>query len=87
MARQRVKAGEYYRRDGPDAPLVPAAPAVPDVIICRRLEDFPDAVVPAGGVVVACRDCGAPVVTNLAKYPERPRICMQCGSIQPLPLP
>jgi hypothetical protein len=84
---RKVNAGEYYYRRGPDEPLMPAAPAVPDVVICRRLEDYPPASVPTGGTVATCRDCGRRVLTNLAKYPAAPRVCMQCAQITPLPIP
>jgi hypothetical protein len=80
-----VNSGEYFSRTL-GGPLEPAPPGVPDVVICRRVEDFPGGQVPAGGIVTVCRECGAQVVTNLAKHPDRPRICMQCAHIQPLPI-
>jgi hypothetical protein len=82
---RRVNSGEYYERT-PGGRLEPAAPAVPDAVICRRVADYAPAPVPVGGFVTVCRDCGASVVTNISKYPDRPRICMQCASIAPLPI-
>jgi hypothetical protein len=81
----RVNSGDYYFRTL-GGPLEPAPPGIPDVVICRRVLDFPGGQVPAGGIVTICRDCDAPVVTNLAKFSDRPRICMQCASIEPLPI-
>jgi hypothetical protein len=82
---RRVNSGEYYRR-APDGRLEPAAAGVPDVIICRRVVDFPGGVAPVGGVVTVCRDCGASIATNIAKFPDQPRICMQCAAIRPEPI-
>jgi hypothetical protein len=86
MKRGRVvNSGEYFER-APDGRLEPAAPGVPDVVMCRRVEDFHGGQVPAGGIVTVCRECDAAVVTNLLKFPDRPRICMQCARVQPLPI-
>jgi hypothetical protein len=41
--------------------------------------------VPAGGGVVLCTRCQRPIVHNPATFPAVPRICMQCGGIEPLP--
>jgi hypothetical protein len=84
MKGRRTSPGEFYWR-APSGELVPAAPSVPDVIICRRLGDFPGATMPAGGTRAICEACGAVVVTNAAKFPDRPRRCMQCSQIEPLP--
>ncbi len=81
----RVNSGEYFLRT-PGGSLEPTAPGIPDVVICRRVVDFPGAQVPPGGIVTICRDCEAQIVTNRAKFPDRPRICMQCASIEPLPI-
>ena len=81
----RVNSGEYFLR-APGGRLEPTAPGIPDVVVCRRVVDFPGGQVPPGGIVTVCRDCGAQVVTNLAKFPDRPRICMQCAQIAPLPI-
>lgn len=60
----------------------------PDAVICRRVVDFPGALVPAGGAVAACTTCGASVVYNPAgPHQNRPRRCMQCAGVRPLPLP
>jgi|KBSMisStaDraftv2_1062788.scaffolds.fasta_scaffold00291_29 hypothetical protein len=83
--RTLVNSGQYFVRTL-DGPLEPTGPGIPDVVICRRVEDFPNAEVPEGGIVTVCQDCQATIVTNLAKYPDRPRICMQCARIQPLPI-
>jgi hypothetical protein len=80
----RVVAGRYFR-ETPHG-LVPSAPCTPDVIICRRVADFPGGQVPAGGAVVACRQCEAPIVYAAARHYAAPRICMQCANITPDPL-
>lgn len=87
-AQQRVRAGRYYglAPDGMQALELPDS-VVPDVVVARRVADFPRQRVPRGGSVVNCAGCGAPVVTNLEKFPEVPRRCMQCQQIHPDPIP
>jgi hypothetical protein len=85
MSRRRVEPGAFYRRTDDGGAMVPAAPGVPDVVICRRVRDYPSGAIPAGGTVTRCASCGAAVVTNMAKFPEQPRRCMQCSGIAPLP--
>lgn len=81
----KVHAGKMYgqRHDGTLVPVTDNA--VPDFIICRRLEDFGSRV-PARGTVGQCSRCQTPIVFNAAKFPDKPRVCMQCARIAPLPL-
>lgn len=83
-----ILAGHYYGDDGRrlhDLGTLNAEP-VPDQIVSRRLADFPGGVAPAGGTLDRCPRCHQAIVTNRAKFPTVPRICMQCAHIQPLPL-
>lgn len=87
---QRFDAGHYYgiRADGAAVRLdVHDSCVVPDTVIARRVVDFPGGRVPDGGTVVPCVECGAPVVTNLQKFPQVQRRCMQCSHITPEPMP
>ena len=82
-----VLAGHYYGDDGRRLHDLGAnADVAPDRIVSRRLADFPGGAAPPGGTLDRCAQCRAPVVTNRAKFPTVPRICMQCAHIQPLPL-
>lgn len=89
MKRQRFNSGEYYgiTRDGEARRIHPPDGTRPNTIIARRVTDFPEQRVPAGGTVVPCTRCQTPVVTNLLKFPDVPRRCMQCAGIIPEPLP
>ena len=80
----KVRAGQYFR-ERPGG-LVPAAPAPPDVIVCRRVADFPGGLAPAGSAVVQCAECAAPIVYKAAPNYAAPRVCMQCMHIVPDPL-
>ena len=83
----KTKPGHYY---GPDrAGRFAELPAgEPDAVLCRRVADFPDGKVPGtGAAVTTCADCGAPIVyATRGPHQWRPKICMQCGGIAPLPL-
>jgi len=80
-----VNPGRYYTEVGGRLDETPAGP--PDVVVCRRLADFPRQQLPNGGRVGACRRCLAPIVFNWeGPHQNRPRICMQCAGIQPLPI-
>ena len=86
----KTRPGKYYARlpDGSLREIGAVAPAVVDSVICRRLDDFPDRRMPDGGALTSCVRCGASIVFNPAKLIAvmRPKICMQCGGIQPLPI-
>lgn len=68
-----------------DGKMRPHAPADPDVVISRRIADFPDGTPPAAALIVACSECGA-LVANDGRYREKPKICLQCAGIEPLPI-
>jgi hypothetical protein len=83
-----VFGGQFYER-GPDGKLQSVgttAPRAPDVWICRRVSDYYGSRVPAGGAVAPCTKCGESVVFNPRREVDAPKICMQCGGIQPLPI-
>lgn len=80
-----VFGGGYYRRGAQG--LQPAEPGVPDVVICRPLDAFPGHRAPAGGWVAPCAWCQQPIVYNpRGPHPDKPRICMPCARVTPLPL-
>ena len=80
-----VHGGRTYARATPHGPLLPCPDGPPDVLICRRLVDFPGGTVPAGGAIGQCTDCGRPIVFIAARVVAAPTICMQCAGIEPLP--
>jgi len=83
-----VHGGQYYGRTWAGQ-LVPLGdvPVPPDSIICRRVADFPLGVPPAGAHIDPCTKCGAWVASNPhGPFRDRPRVCMQCEQIQPLPI-
>lgn len=80
-----VEGGQFYRRAWNGA-LEPAAAGEPDVWICRRLVDYPNAVAPAGGELAQCTRCCALIVFNPAREVGAPKMCMQCSGITPLPI-
>lgn len=82
-----VHGGRYYGRLTPTGPLVPVTDVVgePDAWICRRVADYPNQTIPAGGAVAVCTECGAPVAFNPTRTIAAPKVCMQCVGIQPLP--
>lgn len=82
----KTTPGRYYGRLTEDGPLVPAAPGTPDAVICRRVADYPGGVLPAGARMALCCQCGAGIAFNpRGPHQDRPRACMQCCGIQPLP--
>lgn len=87
--KQRFDAGKYYgiTRGGRVLPLDAPDGTLPDVVVARRVADFPGRQVPPGGTVIPCATCGAPLVTNLQKFPGVPRRCMQCEGVIPEPMP
>jgi len=83
-----IQGGRYYARLTPDGPLVPVEDVVgePDAWICRRLVDYPRQQLPASGQLAMCTRCGAAIVFNPARVLAAPKVCLQCASIQPLPI-
>ena len=82
-----VNAGEYWGRRTENGPLEPAPPGVPDQVICRRLCDFGPGQLPAAAAITACSQCGFAVAFNpQGRYPDKPKLCMQCAHIIPLPI-
>jgi DNA-directed RNA polymerase subunit RPC12/RpoP len=81
-----IHGGKYYRF-APDG-HARAAPGVPDVVVCRRLADFPGGRPPEGAAVIRCAECGHYIAFNArGPHPDRPHVCMQCADIRPLPFP
>lgn len=83
---RRVDAGQYVERDW-RGHIKQVAPQRPDAILCRRLVDYPNGEAPAGADLDTCQKCSALVAYNPnGPHQDRPRICMQCGGIEPLPM-
>ena len=86
----RTEAGRYYgvTHSGRMEELPADGARAPHFVICRRVEDYPDQRVPAGGGVGECCDCLTPIVFNpRGPHPTVPRRCMQCAQVEPLPFP
>ena len=82
-----VHHGGYYGRFTANGPLIPAPAGVPDSVICRRIVDYGPGQIPAAAAFGRCSTCDAPVAYNPAgPHQDRPRVCMQCTGIQPLPI-
>jgi len=82
----KTKPCHYYGRTW-DGRLIEALPSDPDAVICRRVADYPGGQPPAAATLTACRDCEALVAFNpTGPYLDRPRVCLQCAGIQPLPM-
>ncbi len=83
----RVYGGRYYGETH-DGRLVPVTdpPRPPDVVVCRRVADFPGGQAPPGAAVAACAECAAPIAYNPARSYSAPRVCLQCRHITPDPL-
>ncbi len=70
-----------------DAVKLPDDYAMPDEVICRRVGDYPNGVPPAAARLAPCATCGCLIAFNPAgPHQDTPKICMQCGGIQPLPM-
>jgi hypothetical protein len=82
---KRVLPGKYYGRR-PDGGLEDAPPGEPDLIICRRVADFPNGITPARAAMQPCSRCHTPIAFNPARVYSAPLVCMQCAGIQPEPL-
>lgn len=83
---KRVHAGRYYQRDGPFGQLHDAPGGPPDVVICRRVADFPNGAAPDGARVLPCARCSSPIAFNPARRYTAPLVCMQCEHVRPDPL-
>lgn len=82
-----IKPGTYYGRVTHDGPLVPAPAGTPDAVLCRRVVDFPEGRPPTGARIGICTMCGHDVAWNpRGPHPDQPRLCLQCGGIEPLPI-
>jgi hypothetical protein len=81
----KVDAGKYYGVT-PTGRMVQVPAATPDVVICRRVADFPANQPPAGAALEPCARCGEVIAFNPhGPYPDRPRACQRCCGIEPLP--
>jgi hypothetical protein len=59
----------------------------PTIVLCRRVADFPEGQIPAGGAVTPCAECGALVVFDPhSPYAPVPKVCQQCRAIPPQPV-
>jgi hypothetical protein len=85
--RKRTEGGHYYERDWTGRLRDTAQCGIPDVVICRRVVDYAPAPVPPTAAVTESARCGAVIAYNPANpHTARPKICMQCGGIEPLPI-
>jgi hypothetical protein len=84
-----TKPGRFYVRDarGRLHDDGPTSTTRPDVWICRRVADYPDARPPSAAAIDRCTDCDAPIAYNPARVVDAPRVCMQCAGITPEPFP
>ena len=81
----KTRPGKFYGVTAAGR-MLETGPGVPDTVICRRVADFPEARVPDGGAVGTCVECSAAIVFNpRGPYQDRPRVCLQCRNIAPLP--
>lgn len=83
-----IHAGHYYgeRHDGERIDLGRTLGVPPDVVICRRVADYPLGP-PAAAGIMPCSQCTAPIAYNPAgPHQQAPKICMQCARIHPLPI-
>jgi len=86
MKRAETKSGQMYART-PAGELEEVPNYLePDVVLCRRVADFPNQQAPAGATLGTCRTCEAVIAFNPAKFPDKPHVCMQCAGIEPLPM-
>lgn len=84
----RTKPGQYYgvTRAGRMVP-VGDVDLAPDVVICRRVVDYPHGRPPAAAITGPCADCGKRIAWNpTGPHQDRPHVCMQCRQIEPLPI-
>jgi hypothetical protein len=84
-----VNAGTYVVRTPNGFARLPEFPInpVPQVVICRRLSDYPQQRPPAAAAMTVCHTCRAPIAFNPnGPHHDRPKICLQCAGIEPLPI-
>jgi len=83
----RVESGNYYGERRRGGPLEPAPSGVPDFVVCRRVTDYAPAPIPTAAAFSMCSRCGARIAYNpKGPHQSRPKICMQCAQIEPLPM-
>jgi hypothetical protein len=86
----KTQAGRYYGIDGHGRMHdlgEQDSGRPPDAVICRRVADFPAATPPASAAIAPCPKCGELIAYNPAgRHGDRPRECMQCHGVEPLPL-
>lgn len=89
MSDEATAPGRFYGRtaDGRLHDLGPDATVWPDVWICRRVRDYPDARPPSAAAIDRCTKCGESIAYNPARVVDAPRVCMQCAGITPEPFP
>lgn len=59
----------------------------PSEVVCRRVADYPKGKPPAAARITTCADCGRRIAFNPAgPHQDKPKVCMQCAGIQPLPI-
>jgi hypothetical protein len=86
-----VSGGQFYERT-PTGRMTVTTPEgrAPDAWICRRLCDYAPSPIPAAAGIAHCARCGFAIAFNPARLatvpPDTPKICFQCGGIQPLPM-
>lgn len=83
-----TKPGGYYL----NTPLgmieaTSAAGLPPDVVICRRVVDLPvGRAFPANAKFGTCARCGQSILYSpVSPHQDKPKACMQCCGIEPLP--
>jgi hypothetical protein len=86
---RETSGGRFYERQPDELTEVPAGGRTPDVVICRRVVDYPfGQPLPPGADLDTCHRCSALIVYDTrGPFPDVPRICLQCAGIQPLPFP
>lgn len=78
-----VLPGHYYDMS---KRVTEASPGEPEYVVCRRLRDYAGTM-PLTGAITWCARCHCAVVFDpMGPHPDRPRVCMQCVGIEPLPL-
>jgi len=82
-----IKPKHTYARDAFTGALYEdPAPGRVDAVVCRRVEDYPDAIVPAGAALAWCARCRTLIAYDpTGPHGLRPRYCFQCWGIVPEP--
>lgn len=86
--RTKTDGGKMYGLTGGGRLVeVPRDLGVPDVVVCRRVTDYPPAPLPPTAQIAPCTHCGARIAFNPAgPHQDRPKVCMQCAGVEPLPI-